>query len=101
MTESFDRFADWVAEKVASAYFFAACVVLVLIWAPSYFLIRNLDTWQLIINTGTTIVTFLMVALLQNDTHRFEKAVNERLQTIIDALEAAEDPVQDEGQKPL
>lgn len=97
----FERFADWTAERVASAWFFLFCVLMVVVWAPSYFLLRNLDTWQLIINTATTIITFLMVALLHNDQHRFEKATNHRLEEIIDKLGGAKlkDPVKDPGQK--
>jgi low affinity Fe/Cu permease len=96
----FDRIADRVAETVASAYFFTACCLLVVLWAPTIWLPHmNVDTWQLIINTATTIITFLMVALLQNDQHRFEKAVNARLEEIIDRLPGAADPVDDEGQK--
>ena len=96
----FDRFADAAERFVGHAWFFSACVLLVLIWAPSFVVIRNIDTWQLIINTLTTIVTFLLVALLQNTQARFEEAVNARLQQILDALER-EDPVADEGQQVL
>lgn len=82
----FDRFADAASEIVSRAPFFAACVVLVLVWAPSYFAIRDLDTWQLIINTATTIVTFLLVALLQNAQSRADKAVQHKLNAIAEAL---------------
>lgn len=88
----------------ASPFFFAGCVLLVLIWAPSIFVMPKqmppqVDTWQLVINTATTIITFLMVALLHNDQQRFEKATNERLHQILEAL-CGEDSVQDEGQRP-
>lgn len=99
MNEKFDRFADAVAEVVASPFWFIACVALVVVWAPSILVFGNVDTWQLIINTATTIVTFLMVALLQNDTHRFERAVNARLEEIIEKIADAHDPVHDPGQK--
>jgi len=83
---AFDRFAG-AASKVASrAWFFAFCVALVVIWAPSYFVLGNLDTWQLIINTLTTIVTFLMVALLQNSQTRADQALQHKLNAIADAL---------------
>lgn len=82
----FDRFADLASDFASRAPFFAACVVLVLIWAPSYFVIGDLDTWQLIINTATTIVTFLMVALLQNSQRRADLAVQHKLNAIADAL---------------
>ena len=60
----FDRFAERSAEFVSKAPFFAFCVVLVVVWAPSYFLVDDFDTYQLLINTPTTIITFLLVALL-------------------------------------
>jgi low affinity Fe/Cu permease len=97
---SFDRIADRTADVVASAYFFVGCVALVVLWAPTILLPHmSIDTWQLIINTLTTIVTFLMVALLQNDAHRFERATNARLEEILDKLAGASDPVDDPGQK--
>lgn len=95
----FDRFADKIATFTGHAWFFFGCLIMVIVWAPSYFLVKSMDTWQLIINTLTTIVTFLLVALLQNTQERFEKAVNARLQEIIDKLDGASDPVDDEGQK--
>lgn len=57
----FDRFAGRSAAFVSRAPFFVFCVLLVVVWAPG-----NFDTYQLLINTPTTIVTFLLVALLQN-----------------------------------
>lgn len=83
---AFDKFATAVADKVARAWFFAFCVVLVLIWAPSYFVIGDVDTWQLIINTATTIITFLMVALLQNTQSRDARAIHRKLNAIADGL---------------
>jgi exopolysaccharide biosynthesis predicted pyruvyltransferase EpsI len=82
----FDRFAEKAASVVSRAWFFAFCVLLVLIWAPSYFLLGDLDTWQLIINTATTIITFLMVALLQNTQTRSDQAVQHKLNAIADGL---------------
>jgi low affinity Fe/Cu permease len=79
---SFDRFADWIAEVVATAWFFAFCVALVVVWVPSILVIRSVDTWQLIINTATTIVTFLLVALLHNTSHRFEQETVARLERL-------------------
>lgn len=82
----FDRFADSASRLVSKAPFFASCVLLVVIWAPSYFVVGDLDTWQLIINTATTIVTFLLVALLQNSQYRADLAVQHKLNAIADAL---------------
>jgi low affinity Fe/Cu permease len=82
----FDRFAGWSSLVASRAYFFAFCVLLIVVWAPSFFLIGNLDTWQLIINTCTTIITFLMVALLQNSQTRSDQAVQHKLNAIADGL---------------
>lgn len=94
----FDRFAAWAARGAAQPAFFTFCVVLVVVWFPTLFLI-DLNTSQLIVNTATTIITFLMVALLHNDQQRFEKATNLRLQAIVDAIEGISDPVRDESQR--
>jgi low affinity Fe/Cu permease len=82
----FDRFASAASRLVSGAWFFLLCVLLVVIWAPSYFVFRSVDTWQLIINTVTTIVTFLLVALLQNTQTRSDEAVQDKLNEIADAL---------------
>ena len=82
----FDRFATRVGDLTAHAWFFAFCVVLVLVWAPSFLVLGNIDTWQLIINTATTIITFLLVALLQNAQKRSDDAVQHKLNAIADAL---------------
>lgn len=82
----FDRFATAAATFVAKPYFFAGCVLLILVWAPSVLLLRDVDTWQLIINTATTIVTFLLVGLSQNTTGRADAAQQRKLNAIADAL---------------
>ena len=82
----FDRFAGVSSMIVSRAAFFTFCVILILVWAPTYFLIQNVDTWQLIINTITTIITFLMVALLQNSQTRSDQAVQHKLNAIADGL---------------
>lgn len=81
----FDRFAGRVSSWVSRAWFFSLCVAIVVIWAPSIALLP-LDTWQLIINTITTIITFLMVALLQNTQKRSDDAVQQKLNAIADSL---------------
>jgi low affinity Fe/Cu permease len=82
----FDRFAGWSALVASRAYFFAFCVLLIVLWAPSYLLIENVDTWQLIINTATTIITFLMVALLQNSQTRSDQATQHKLNALAKGL---------------
>ncbi|MFD4957670.1 low affinity iron permease family protein [Microbacterium sp. NPDC058389] len=82
----FDRFATAASKFVSRAWFFACCVLLVVVWAPSILIFRDLDTWQLIINTLTTIVTFLLVALLQNTQERADAATQDKLNAIADSL---------------
>ena len=82
----FDRFAEGASEFASHAVFFIGCTLIVLLWLPSYFLFRSLNTWQLIINTLTTIITFLLVALLQNSQRRSEQAVQEKLDALADGL---------------
>jgi hypothetical protein len=82
----FDRFAEAASEFASHAAFFIGCALLVVLWLPSYFLVSSLNTWQLIINTLTTIVTFLLVALLQNSQRRSEQAVQGKLDALADGL---------------
>lgn len=82
----FDNLAARVSGVVSRAPFFAFCVLLVVLWAPSYFLFKTVDTWQLIINTVTTIVTFLLVALTQNQQARTERANDHKTDALADAL---------------
>jgi predicted MFS family arabinose efflux permease len=81
----FDRFAGWCARMVSRAPFFAFCVFLIVVWAPTFVFLK-FDTWQLIINTVTTIITFLMVALLQNTQTRNDQATQHKLNAIADGL---------------
>ena len=82
----FDRFAKGASRFFSRPWFFALCVLLVVIWAPSFFVIRDVTTWQLIINSATTIVTFLMVALLQNTQTRADASTQDKLNAIADGL---------------
>ena len=82
----FDRFATHASTFVSRAWFFVFCVLLVVIWAPSFLVLPDIDTWQLIINTVTTIVTFLLVALLQNTQKRADDAVQHKLNAIAEGL---------------
>lgn len=83
---AFDRFATLASQTASRAWFFAFCVILVVLWAPSILILGDIDTWQLIINTLTTIITFLLVALLQNSQERADQAVQQKLNAIADAL---------------
>jgi hypothetical protein len=81
----FDRFAGGASALASRAPFFAFCVGLIVVWAPSIAFLK-IDTWQLIINTATTIITFLMVALLQNSQTRTDQATQHKLNAIADGL---------------
>lgn len=81
----FDRFTTYVSERTSQGRFFVVCRVIVVLWAPWFFLLGTIDTWQLIINTVTTIVTFLLVALLQNTENRSDDAVQHKLNAIADS----------------
>lgn len=83
----FDRRATSISTNVvAKAWFFVFCVTTIVVWLPSYFLIGTLDTWQLIINTFTTCVTYLLVALLQNTQSRDSRAMHKKLNAIAEGL---------------
>ena len=82
----FDKFATKASAFVSKAPFFAVCVLIVVVWAPSITIIHSISTWQLIINTLTTIITFLLVALLQNTQERSDKAIQDKLNAIADSL---------------
>jgi len=82
----FDRFAGWAAQLVGRAFFFSFCVILVVVWLPTIFVMHDIDTWQLVINTVTTIITFLMVALLENTHTRSDRAIQHKLNAIADGL---------------
>jgi low affinity Fe/Cu permease len=81
----FDRFAGGASQVTSRAPFFAACVLLILVWSPTIFLL-NFDTSQLLINTATTIITFLLVALLQNSQQRNDQATQHKLNAVARGL---------------
>src|SRR3954468_19682123 len=81
----FDRFAQRSAELASRAPFFTFCVALVVVWVPTLLFV-DFDTWQLLINTPTTIITFLLVALLQNTQIRGERAINKKLDALADGM---------------
>ncbi|MET1028658.1 MAG: low affinity iron permease family protein [Dongiaceae bacterium] len=85
----FTRFANAVARLTGKPATFALCCVTVVVWGASGPLFGFSDTWQLVINTGTTIVTFLMVFLIQNTQNRDGAALQAKLDELIRALEGA------------
>jgi low affinity Fe/Cu permease len=81
----FSRAAHWVAEQCGHAGMFILAVVIIIAWAATGPLFQFSDTWQLIINTGTTIITFLMVFVIQNTQNRDTAAVQLKLDELIRA----------------
>lgn len=81
--QTFTAAANAVAGAAGKPITFAACVAIVVVWAASGPLLGFSDSWQLIINTGTTIVTFLMVFLIQNTQNRDGAAVQAKLDELI------------------
>lgn len=95
----FDRFAGGASLIASRATFFAFCALLIVVWAPTILILKSVDTWQLIINTCTTIITFLMVALLQNSQTRSDQAVQHKLNALADGLADVMAYLTDEGEK--
>ena len=89
MHETFRRFAKWSAETVGSAEVFLGAAILILIWGALGPRFHYSDTWQLIINTATTIITFLMVFVIQNTQSRDAKSIQLKLDELIRAVQGA------------
>jgi low affinity Fe/Cu permease len=89
MHEFFRRFAHKTSELVGTPWAFIMAVVVIVVWAVSGPLFGFSDTWQLVINTGTTIVTFLMVFLIQNSQNRDSKAIQIKLDELLRAVDTA------------
>jgi low affinity Fe/Cu permease len=93
--DAFRVFARRASEVLGTAWIFVIAIGVILLWALTGHLFDYSDTWQLIINTGTTIVTFLMVFLIQNTQNRDAKAVHLKLDELIRAVEGARDHLVD------
>jgi low affinity Fe/Cu permease len=91
----FYKIARKTSEAVGSPYASIGAVTVIIIWAITGPIFQFSDTWQLVINTGTTIVTFLMVFLIQNSQNRDAKAVQIKLDELIRSIDAARNEVID------
>jgi low affinity Fe/Cu permease len=79
----FDRFARWTEHQLGRSVTFALAVLSIVVWGVTGPLFGWSDTWQLVINTGTTIVTFLMVFVIQNAQNRDTQALQMKLDELI------------------
>jgi len=91
MERLFVRFATATARIAGKPWTFIACLAIVAGWAASGPIFKFSETWQLVINTGTTIVTFLMVFLIQNTQNRDGAAIHAKLDELVFAVKQADD----------
>lgn len=89
--DRFGRFAAGASYWLGSKMAFVSAGLLIVVWSITGPIFRFSDTWQLVINTGTTIVTFLMVFLIQNTQNRDARAINLKLDELIRAIDKARD----------
>ena len=89
MNDLFRKFAHRTAELVGTPWAFIVACGVILVWLATGPLFHFSDTWQLVINTGTTIVTFLMVFLIQNTQNRDAKALHLKLDELLRGVKGA------------
>ncbi|WP_129126626.1 low affinity iron permease family protein [Geomonas oryzae] len=95
LKDNFHAFARSSAEALGSPYAFAIAIVVLVLWAAMGPVFGFSDTWQLIINTATTIVTFLMVFLIQNTQNRDARALHLKLDELLKAQKGARNSLVD------
>ena len=91
----FTRAAKWASRAAGRPSTFIAALAIILLWAITGPLFHFSDTWQLVINTGTTIITFLMVFLIQNTQNRDTDALQIKLDELLRAVDAAKNTMID------
>ncbi len=88
-SDRFGQFAATASVWLGSKWAFALAGLVIVTWGATGPIFRYSDTWQLVINTGTTIVTFLMVFLIQNTQNRDARAINLKLDELIRSIDKA------------
>ncbi|MBB6107729.1 Low affinity Fe/Cu permease [Mucilaginibacter lappiensis] len=91
----FERFSNWSTTAAGSSAAFISAAAAVLIWAVSGPLFHYSETWQLVINTGTTIITFLMVFLIQKSQNKDSKAIHLKLNELLASHEGTSNRIVD------
>ncbi|WP_223608846.1 low affinity iron permease family protein [Chryseobacterium sp. OSA05B] len=91
----FEKFSDWATKFTGSSYAFLGATAIVVAWAFSGPVFHYSETWQLVINTGTTIITFLMVFLIQKAQNKDSKAIQIKLNELLAANEKASNRIVD------
>lgn len=94
-TSIFEKFSDWATKFTGSPHAFIGATLIVIVWAVSGPVFDYSETWQLVINTGTTIITFLMVFLIQKSQNKDSKAIQIKLNELIAANEKASNRIVD------
>ncbi|NUQ17121.1 MAG: low affinity iron permease family protein [Sphingomonas sp.] len=89
MRSIFTRIAAWIATAAGQPITFLAACAIIIIWAVTGPIFHFSDTWQLVVNTGTTIITFLMVFLIQNSQNRDAAAMQAKLDELLRAVDKA------------
>ena len=89
MNELFRKFAQKTSQIVGTSWAFILAVLIIVVWGVTGPMFHYSDTWQLVINTGTTIITFLMVFLIQNTQNRDAKAIHLKLDELIKGVKGA------------
>jgi low affinity Fe/Cu permease len=89
MNELFRKFSRAASHLVGSSWAFILAVLIIVVWAGTGPIFHYSDTWQLVINTATTIITFLMVFLIQNTQNRDAKAIHLKLDELLRGVEGA------------
>ncbi|WP_299176367.1 low affinity iron permease family protein [uncultured Chryseobacterium sp.] len=91
----FERFSNWATKFTGSPAAFIGATAIVIIWAISGPVFNYSETWQLVINTGTTIITFLMVFLIQKAQNKDSKAIQIKLNELIASHEKSSNRIVD------
>lgn len=95
MNDLFHKVSVKIANRVGSSWAFLLAIVVIIVWALTGPIFNFSDTWQLVINTGTTIITFLMVFLIQNTQNRDAKAMQLKLDELLMANKSARNELVD------